>query len=104
MVGEWKFYHGSFTGLDRKMVMERANEIVADGSSVAALVCQDDKTFLVLARSADVALDCVHLLNSVLSQHGGRGGGKPNFASGGTSGQVEPSILLGEVSRLLKRC
>lgn len=103
-LGEWKLYSGAFTGLDRKMVMERANEMVAGGSSVAALVCQDDKTFLVLACSADVKLDCVSMLNSVLSRHGGRGGGKPNFASGGTSGQIEPSDLLGEVSLLLKKC
>jgi len=100
-LGEWKFYSGSFTGLDRKLVMEKANEMVADGNSIAALVCQDDKTFLVLACSADVKLDCVSLLNSVLSQHGGRGGGKPNFASGGTSVQIEPSVLLAEISRLL---
>ncbi len=101
-LGEWKLYSGSFTGLDRKMVMEKANELVAAGSSVAALACQDDKTFLVIACSADVKLDCVALLNSVLSQHGGRGGGKPNFASGGTSGQIGSSVLLGEVYRLLK--
>lgn len=100
-LGEWKFYSGSFTGLDRKLVMEKANEMVADGNSIAALVCQDDKTFLVLACSADVKLDCVSLLNSVLSQHGGRGGGKPNFASGGTSVQIEPSVLLAEIYRLL---
>lgn len=103
-LGELDLYSGSFAGLDRKMVMEKANEMVDRGSSVAALVCQDDKTFLVLACSADVMLDCVSLLNSVLSQHGGRGGGKPNFASGGTSGLVEPSVLLGEVSLLLKKC
>jgi len=66
------------------------------------LVCQDERTFLVLACSSDVKLDCVALLNSVLSQHGGRGGGKPNFASGGTPGQVEPSDLLNEISLLLK--
>jgi len=101
-VGDRKFFSGSFTGLDRKLVMEKANEMVAGGSSVAALVCQDERTFLVLACSSDVKLDCVALLNSVLSQHGGRGGGKPNFASGGTPGQVEPSDLLNEISLLLK--
>ena len=97
-----KFFSGSFAGLDRKMVMEKANELVAGGGSVAALVCQDDKTFLVLACSTDVKLDCVSLLNSVLSQHGGRGGGKPNFASGGATGLLDPSVLLDEIIRLLK--
>ncbi|MHC1681289.1 MAG: alanine--tRNA ligase-related protein [Methanomassiliicoccales archaeon] len=101
-LGEWKYYSGSFTGLDRKMVMEKANEMVAAGSSVAALICQDDKTFLILACSANVKLDCVTILNKVLNQHSGRGGGKPNFASGGTTGLVEPSVLLDEISLLLK--
>lgn len=101
-LGDRKFFSGSFNGLDRKLVMEKANELVADGGSVAALVCQDDKTFLVLACSSDVKLDCVSLLNTVLSQHRGRGGGKPNFASGGTPGLLEPSVLLDEISRLLK--
>jgi len=101
-LGDRRFFSGSFTGLDRKMVMERANELVSSGSSVAALVCQDDKTFLVLACSTDVKLDCVSLLNKVLSQHGGRGGGKPNFASGGILGLLDASVLLDEISRLLK--
>lgn len=101
-LGDRRFFSGSFTGLDRKMVMERANELVSSGSSVAALVCQDERTFLVLACSTDVKLDCVSLLNKVLSQHGGRGGGKPNFASGGILGLLDASVLLDEISRLLK--
>lgn len=103
-LGVWKLFSGSFPGIDRKLMMEKANEMVTGGGSVAALVCQDDKTFLVLARSADVELDCVSLLNSVLSQHGGRGGGRSNFASGGTADLMDSTILLNEVVRLLKTC
>jgi alanyl-tRNA synthetase len=101
-LGSWKYFSGSFIGLERKMVMEKASEMVAGGGSVAALVCQDERTFVVLACSVDVDLDCVTLLNKVLSQHGGRGGGKPNFASGGTSGLVEPSVLLEGIYHMLK--
>ncbi len=101
-LGDITLFSGSFIGLDRKLVMERANEMVAAERSVAAFVCQDERTFLVLARSADMELDCVSLLNKVLSSYQGRGGGRPNFASGGTSGIVEPSELLNEVVRLLK--
>lgn len=101
-VGDLKVYQGTFLGLDRKMVMERANELVAERGSFAIFVCQDDRTFLVIARSADVELDCVQILNQALSRYGGRGGGKPHFASGGTPGHVEPSLLIGEIMRLLK--
>ncbi|NLX46718.1 MAG: alanyl-tRNA editing protein [Euryarchaeota archaeon] len=101
-VGEWKLFSGSFSGLDRKLVMEKASEMVASGGAVAALICQDDRTFLVLACSGDMKLDCASLLNTLLSPHGGRGGGKSNFASGGTSGLVEPGVILDELVRLLK--
>jgi alanyl-tRNA synthetase len=102
LVGDVKVFSGAFTGLDRKLLMERASELVATGSSVAALVSKDDKTFLVLARSSDIKLDCASLLNQVLSAYGGRGGGKPEFASGGTPGQVDVDDLLRQVGRLLE--
>lgn len=97
-------YSGTFYGLDRKVLMEKANELVAGGGSVAALVSQDDRTFLVLACSPDVNMDCVSALNKILADHGGRGGGRPNFASGGTSDLVDGSILLDKVMRMLETC
>jgi len=103
-LGGCKMYRGAFSGLDRKLLMERANELVAEGGSIAALASEDDKTFLVLARSAEVEVDCPSLLNQVLAPHGGRGGGKPGFASGGTPGPVDANILLQELVLLLEKC
>ncbi|HOE52206.1 MAG TPA: DHHA1 domain-containing protein [Methanomassiliicoccales archaeon] len=101
-LGPWKVFTGSFLALDRRLVMEWANELVAIGGSVAVLVCQDERTFLVLARSPDVDIDCVTILREALAPYGGRGGGKPAFASGGTSDQVDPGALIDGVLRLLK--
>lgn len=99
-----KIYSGTFSGLDRKLLMEKATELVVKGGSVAAFVAQDDKTFLVLACSVDVKTDCVSVLNQVLAPYGGRGGGKPNFASGGTPGELDGATLLDAVMSLLETC
>jgi alanyl-tRNA synthetase len=42
------------------------------------------------------------MLNQILGEYGGRGGGKPNFASGGTPGQVETTALLDQVMLMLE--
>ncbi len=41
---------------------------------------------MVVARSADVDLDCRQLLKVALEAAGGKGGGKPDFAQGGGDG------------------
>ena len=101
-VGGMKVFSGVFTGLDRKLLMEKASEIVSGNNSFVTLVSQDDKTFLVLACSSDVRLDCVSLLNKVLGAHGGRGGGRSGFASGGTNDQVDAERLLENVLNIIK--
>jgi alanyl-tRNA synthetase len=42
---------------------------------------------MVVARSADVDLDCRQVLKEALEAAGGRGGGKPDFAQGGGEGE-----------------
>jgi alanyl-tRNA synthetase len=102
LVGNINVFSGAFTGLDRKLLMERASELVAMEGVLAALSSNDDKTFLVIACSSDIKVDCASILNQVLSVHGGRGGGKPGFASGGTPGQVDANKLLYQVEHLLE--
>lgn len=94
---------GTFPGLDRKMLMERAAELASGPRTLVALLSQDERAFLVLARSEDLDLDCASLLNHVLGPHGGKGGGKPNFASGGTSGPVKGEDLLEDVIRMVEK-
>jgi alanyl-tRNA synthetase len=101
-VGGIRVLSGSFLGLDRKMLMERASELASGPRALIALMSQDERAFLVLARSGDLELDCVSLLNRLLGPHGGRGGGRPNFASGGTPGPVDGENVLRELIRIIE--
>jgi alanyl-tRNA synthetase len=103
-VGNVRLYRGAFPGLDRKLLMEKATELASQDGTVVALAAEDDKAFLVLACSGDAGIDCPSLLNRALAQHGGRGGGKACFASGGTPGQVKAEVLLHEMFVLLESC
>ena len=47
-------------------------------------------------------VDAGKLLRDLLAEHGGRGGGKPNFAQGGTPAPVDPAVLTARLVELLK--
>ncbi|MCX6650435.1 MAG: alanyl-tRNA editing protein [Methanomassiliicoccales archaeon] len=97
LVGETKVYAAHFRGIDRKLLMDKATDIVSGTCSIAILVSEEDKSFLVLSRSPDQDIDCVSIVNEVLSEFGGRGGGKAGFATGGTPGAVEGGIIISKV-------
>jgi len=96
-------YCGSFPGVDRKLVMEKATALAANERTVVVMVQEDEKTFLVLSRSDDLEIDCTKLLNSILGEFEGRGGGKANFATGGTPLPVDGALLIDHVLSTLKR-
>ena len=66
------------TGL--KIVASRS---VSQPGYIAVLVGRAAPAPLVVARSADVALDSSALLRTLLQRHGGKGGGRPELAQGG---------------------
>jgi alanyl-tRNA synthetase len=55
-----------------------------------------------LCRSRDLALDCGALLKDVLSSFGGRGGGKPEFASGSVPIEMVEKVLNTLRSRVVQ--
>ena len=60
-----------------------ASRIVSQPGYIAVLVGRAAPAPLVVARSADVALDSSALLRTLLQRHGGKGGGRPELAQGG---------------------
>ncbi|NWG09808.1 MAG: hypothetical protein HXX80_05865 [Nitrososphaerales archaeon] len=77
-----KVYSKVFEGLDNKKLMERAGELTRNKKSVAILANKEGKAFLILCRSSDLSLDCNSLLKEAFVKFDGKGGGKPEFASG----------------------
>jgi alanyl-tRNA synthetase len=60
-----------------------ATAIVLRGGHVAILVSSPAPSALVVARSADVALDAGAVLKAMVARFGGKGGGRPDLAQGG---------------------
>jgi alanyl-tRNA synthetase len=60
-----------------------ASRIAERPGHVAVLVGDPAPAALVVARAADVPLDASAVLRALLARHGGKGGGRPEFAQGG---------------------
>jgi alanyl-tRNA synthetase len=68
---------------DMKHLVKLAKEIIAHPRTVAVLASDEEGAKMVVARSADVDINCRPLLGDAMRLVGGSGGGKPDFAQGG---------------------
>lgn len=95
-----KIYSKIFEGLDIKRLMKKVGEITEQQAKAVVLVANvaEADVTVVLARSKDIGFDAGSLLRSVLGRYGGRGGGRPEFASG----RVERSNVEAVFRDLLK--
>ena len=76
-------YRGVFEGVDKKVLMEAANSIARNSASLCAFATEGDNLTLVIATSTDIGVDCTAILNDVLKDVSGKGGGNRTFATGG---------------------
>ncbi|HET9314001.1 MAG TPA: alanyl-tRNA editing protein [Vicinamibacteria bacterium] len=83
-----------FEGRDGAEVRGLAEQIVKVRPAVALLASRGAKVQLVFARSTGLAPDMNALLKSVLTPHGGRGGGRPEMAQGGCDSIPDLEALL----------
>ena len=70
-------------GWDAGVLKILAARIVERPGHIAVLVGGPPPAPLVVARSPDLSLDAAALLRALLARHGGKGGGRPDFAQGG---------------------
>jgi alanyl-tRNA synthetase len=74
-----------------------ANAVVAQPGKVAILAGTGETSSLVIARSADVAIDLRPIFKDALAAIQGKGGGPANFVQGGGPGQdVQSALKLAE--------
>ena len=77
-----KFYSSILNGLDERWLMKEAGELVKQAGIAVLLAHKGDKGFIVLCRSSDLSFNSNQLFQHVVKAHGGKGGGRPEFASG----------------------
>jgi alanyl-tRNA synthetase len=81
-IGGVKLYSGIFENMDKKTVADAATRFIKDRAA-CVLGTVGERFMLVVACNPSLKVDCVAVLNQALAKIGGRGGGKPNFATGG---------------------
>ena len=97
-LADYRVYSACLKGVDERVVMERAGDMIERDPRVAVVFGIDNKSLLiVLARGASLSLDCRAALKDALGSRGFRGGGKPNFANGtvssGTCDEVVSAVV-----------
>jgi alanyl-tRNA synthetase len=83
---------------DMKHLVNMAKELISKPKTVAILGSDEQGAKIVVARSADVQLDCRPLIKEGMALIGGSGGGKPDFAQGGGP---DPSKLESALDRIV---
>ncbi|MGQ9469029.1 MAG: DHHA1 domain-containing protein [Nitrososphaerales archaeon] len=77
-----KVYLKIFEELDNKKLMEKAGELIKNEKSIVIFANRNDSAFLMMGRSPDLRLNCNSILKEAFVRFNGKGGGKPEFASG----------------------
>ncbi|HEY3420392.1 MAG TPA: DHHA1 domain-containing protein [Methanomassiliicoccales archaeon] len=99
-----RVYSGVFEGVDKKVLMDAANSITRESTSLCAFATEGDKLTLVVASSPDLGIDCSVVLNDVLKRVSGKGGGNRTFATGGAQVCGQSEVLVGDVVETVRRC
>jgi alanyl-tRNA synthetase len=100
----FRVYCGAFEGLDKKTLVDAANDLVRYDRSAVVLATLDERLTLIVATSKDLDVDCREVLTDGLKVAGGKGGGGRNFASGGAiSTQRAAEVIDAARSSLMSR-
>jgi len=82
-VGDVRLWQGAVNPGTAEDLKRLAATIVGEAGNVVALAARNGSGNVLIARSADVALDCLPIARAAASRLGGGGGGAPDFAQGG---------------------
>jgi len=97
-----RIYSGAFEGIDKKALIDAANDFVKDERTVAVMASADDRLLLVVASSKDLEVDSREILMEALKLVEGKGGGGRNFASGGAAMPLAAPAVVVKGVQLIK--
>jgi alanyl-tRNA synthetase len=83
LIGPFKFVGATLPGWDVNAIKTIASRVIERPTHVVVLLSEPAPASIVIARSADVALDSGSILKHVIAKHGGKGGGRAELAQGG---------------------
>jgi alanyl-tRNA synthetase len=92
-LGSLKLVAAVLPGWDANGLKAIAARIAERAGHVAVLLGDPAPAAVVVARGADAAVDAGAVLKALLSRHGGKGGGRPEFAQGGGITSAAADVL-----------
>lgn len=101
--GDVLIYSGIFPAANRKDLIDAANRIVRADRRACVLIAVDESITMIVARSPDLSFDSREILAAALKEIGGRGGGKPEFAVGGSSASMDSKKALGTAVDIIRQ-
>lgn len=82
-IGDVRVVRHVFLGLGMEGLREAGNRIIENGSAVALLADENEKGYMLFfARSENVDVNIGKILSESAKKHGGKGGGRSDFAQG----------------------
>jgi len=97
MIGNLRVVKHVFSALGVEGLREAGNQIIQNGSAVALLADESEKGYMLFfARSEEVNADMGKILSASAKKHGGKGGGRSDFAQGSAqdAGVLEDAATL----------
>lgn len=91
-------YSTTYRNLSIKKIMKRAGELIENPAVIVLIANIDTVPTIIFSRSSDLTFNSDQILKKVLTQYGGKGGGRPNFASG----NVRESVISEVFQSILK--
>jgi len=80
--GDKLLFASIFETLDDSTLIKKAGEIIKRSDTIVIFINANNNGTVLLACNDSLQIDCSSVLKSVLSKFQGKGGGKPNFATG----------------------
>ena len=99
-IGGVDVYSGVFPTSDRSVLTDAAEMYRKKGAVIAFIGVGDN--LAVMVGSGCGKVDCKTILSETLSEFGGRGGGKPDFAQGGVQDVTASDKVLASLMNRIK--
>lgn len=92
-INDINFVYGMFDDYERLIIMRKVNELVRDKTVVCILNTTDKGTYVIISASEDSGYSANKLLQKVIKEFNGKGGGKEKFASGFVDNNYRDKVI-----------
>ena len=94
IIKDINFIYALVEEVEKKQLTDKSNELLKEKTIVCLISTNNDRSTVLLNSSKDLKLDAPTLLNTILSNFDGRGGGRDNFAMGSVESKFKDNVIV----------